>query len=541
MKRRVILLFLAAGAAFPLASCDKQEMAGNPAAGGGEIRFEIAIDSPSGDARAVTAPDFSTAFETGDEIGLFAVRHAAGQTAPLAATGNYHHNVRLTYDGSAWKSDAGVDLYWPGGSDRLDFYAYYPYDAAVADPTNIAFSVSADQSAPADYSNSDLMLARAADKPRTTDAVPLTFSHALAMVQVEFKKDRANNIGPSGVLIVQLPQVAVEATLNLGAAAGGEVRVAAGGAKQGITMAATFSDEGTAYFYRALLPVQTIASGNHIVIRQFNESYSYKIPANAAVVAGAVKKYEVGGIPFIPRVDIPAGTFLMGSPAGEPGRDVNERQYQVTLTRGFSMGKYEVTNGQYTEFLNATGVGADAKGTVVVDGASSTQTFLGNTNWGVSHDGSKWVTGSSNIPVAYITWFGAKAYADWAGGSLPTEAQWEYACRAGTTTAYSFGTGDLGDYAWYRDNSGGQTRPVGQKKPNPWGLYDTYGNVLEWCNDWFGVYPSTAVTDPTGPDSGSARVARGGGWYSGKDDCRSASRAVRSVTNDIGFRVVFAQ
>jgi formylglycine-generating enzyme required for sulfatase activity len=125
---------------------------------------------------------------------------------------------------------------------------------------------------------------------------------------------------------------------------------------------------------------------------------------------------------------------------------------------------------------------------------------------------------------------------------LPTEAEWEYACRAGSTTRYCFGDdeGELFEYAWYSDNSGG-THPVGTKKSNDWGLYDMHGNVWEWCEDWYGDYPSGEVTDPAGPSRGSERVARGGGWYDGAHFCRSGSRG--SVTPDLrghwlGFRLV---
>jgi formylglycine-generating enzyme required for sulfatase activity len=125
---------------------------------------------------------------------------------------------------------------------------------------------------------------------------------------------------------------------------------------------------------------------------------------------------------------------------------------------------------------------------------------------------------------------------------LPTEAEWEYACRAGTQTAYSFGDSEseLADYAWYGPNSGRTTHPVGSKKPNAWGLYDMHGNVSEWCQDWYGSYPSGSVTDPTGPYSGSHRVSRGGGW-DGISVCRSAIRLWGRPGyrgSDIGFRVL---
>ncbi|MBQ4142723.1 MAG: formylglycine-generating enzyme family protein, partial [Thermoguttaceae bacterium] len=123
--------------------------------------------------------------------------------------------------------------------------------------------------------------------------------------------------------------------------------------------------------------------------------------------------------------------------------------------------------------------------------------------------------------------------------SLPTEAQWEYACRAGTTGAYA---GDLGEMGWY-GSSGGGTHPVGQKKPNAWGLYDMHGNVWEWCQDWYGSYTTSPTSDPTGPNSGSYRVFRGGSWYSGAQFCRSAYRdwsAPDFRYVNLGFRLVLA-
>jgi formylglycine-generating enzyme required for sulfatase activity len=129
------------------------------------------------------------------------------------------------------------------------------------------------------------------------------------------------------------------------------------------------------------------------------------------------------------------------------------------------------------------------------------------------------------------------------GFRLPTEAEWEYACRAGNTTDYNIGfdENDLALAGWYRWNSGEVTRPVGLKKPNAWGLYDMHGNVLEWCADWYGDYLNHASTNPTGPVSGKFRVYRGGSWNRTAKDCRSASRFRRDPSrpdNEIGFRIV---
>ncbi|MFM7291384.1 MAG: formylglycine-generating enzyme family protein, partial [Planctomycetia bacterium] len=129
---------------------------------------------------------------------------------------------------------------------------------------------------------------------------------------------------------------------------------------------------------------------------------------------------------------------------------------------------------------------------------------------------------------------------------LPTEAEWEYACRAGTTTQHMFGNEEsgLGEYAWFGNNAGGQTHAVGQKKPNAWGLYDVHGNVWEWVNDWYGNYGSGAVADPQGPSSGASdRVIRGGCWDNSAGLCRSALRLRLDPSRrdyDLGFRLALS-
>jgi eukaryotic-like serine/threonine-protein kinase len=149
-------------------------------------------------------------------------------------------------------------------------------------------------------------------------------------------------------------------------------------------------------------------------------------------------------------------------------------------------------------------------------------------------------------PVVGVDWSEARAFCMWAGGRLPTEAEWEYACRAGTITEYSFGDdpAELGDYGWYSDNSGGQTQPVGAKKPNAWGLCDMHGNVWEWCEDaWHGSYQGAPTDGTAWTGEGSDRVYRGGSWANVARGCRCACRdywdpGLRSF--HLGFRLVLA-
>ncbi|MDA0748543.1 MAG: SUMF1/EgtB/PvdO family nonheme iron enzyme [bacterium] len=226
-------------------------------------------------------------------------------------------------------------------------------------------------------------------------------------------------------------------------------------------------------------------------------------------------------------VYVQPGTFTMGSPGSEPGRDSDEGpQHEVTISQGFHLGKYEVTQGQW-------------------------QAVMGTTPWG----GQSSVQSNANHPAAYVSWNDAQAFIHKlnvaAGDSLyrlPTEAEWEYACRARTTTRWSFGDDEsqLKDYAWYYDNAWAIVEQygheVGTKKANLWGLHDMHGNVWEWCQDWYGSYSSSAQVDPMGPVSGLARVVRGGGFYHLALFTRSAYRISASPSfppsPHLGFRLL---
>jgi formylglycine-generating enzyme required for sulfatase activity len=204
---------------------------------------------------------------------------------------------------------------------------------------------------------------------------------------------------------------------------------------------------------------------------------------------------------------IPAGEFLMGSTdSGKDAQGDEKPQHKVRITRPFYLGATEVTQGQYR----------------AVTGANPSN-----------------FQGSEDLPVENVSWEEAQAFCDklnalekqQLGGAhyrLPTEAEWEYACRAGTTMRFSFGDADasLSEYAWFQANSGGKTHPVGQKRPNAWGLLDVHGNVWEWCGDGYdgNYYGTSPGADPRGPSRAAERVIRGGAWGYDPQCCRAAIR-----------------
>ncbi len=219
---------------------------------------------------------------------------------------------------------------------------------------------------------------------------------------------------------------------------------------------------------------------------------------------------------------IPAGTFTMGSPAEEVGRIYDETQHEVTISMSYYFGAYEVTQDQYEKVMG---------------------------------DNPSKFKGAKN-PVETVSWDDAVTFCKKlselpeeteAGREyrLPMEAEWEYACRAGSKIRYRFGDSPIlrEETAWFGENSERKTHPVGEKKANRWGLYDMHGNVYEWCQDWYAPYPSGTTTNNQWPSGSSGRVIRGGSWAGGATFCRAAMRSAIDPsrrTSANGFRVAIS-
>lgn len=228
---------------------------------------------------------------------------------------------------------------------------------------------------------------------------------------------------------------------------------------------------------------------------------------------------------------VEGGTFLMGSPAG--AGDGDERpQHKVTL-KSFKITRFEITNNQYAVFLSE-------KGNQTENGVKWYQ----GTDFDIK--GKKFTAKKDRgeMPVRFVSWNGAAAYAKWAGGRLPTEAEWEYAARGGKKSkGYAWsGSNNIDEVAWYVKNSGQRLHKVGGKKPNELGIYDMSGNVWEWTADWYGPYSKADKTNPKGPSSGKVRSRRGASAFCTAHNNRSANRSNRApngVRHNLGFRIVF--
>lgn len=504
------------------------------------------------------------AWTEGDAVGVYAYDAESDELV--------FGNKKLTFDGSNWVGDK---LCWE--KESLRFCAYYPFDENNTDPTVISVNVKEDQSSENDYRLSDFLVARNEEEVKIGSDVKLEFRHEFAMIQVEVPKSKYWNI--DGKLEVSLCGVGTLAEINLLEDSGVSASAEGTGSSEGnvkMHLDELSGEERNNYVYRAVIPVQTLGGGTSL-FSYVTDGKEYRLGGpvgDCALNAGNVKVFNRSMPVDYKHPDVihmvvdQKGTykfqgdglwyFRMGSPKTEEGRNNTnvENQHNVHLARSYYMGKYEVTNAEYASFLNDNKIGSDGIWNGWGDAENKSKVLVRQyAKFGLIWDTelAEWkpADGYCDCPVVNVSWYGAKAFADCVGGVLPTEAQWEFACRGGLEeTPFGLGNGlDLtGEMANIRSAGRGTTAPVGSYPPNGFELYDLHGNVSEWVADWFDVnyYGGSGgfAWNPTGPKTGTDKVVRGGDFTMDKLSCRCAARVYCSprVTNMlIGFRVSFDQ
>jgi formylglycine-generating enzyme required for sulfatase activity len=274
--------------------------------------------------------------------------------------------------------------------------------------------------------------------------------------------------------------------------------------------------------------------------------------AEEALHASTTLTLELARGVAIECIYVKPGTFMMG---GDDDADVSwlgveKPKHEVSITKGYYLGTTEVTRGQFAAFVEASGHVTEAERNGWSTGRRPDGTFgeLPGASW----RNPTVYTQDDDHPVSLVSWDDASAFCAWASVKtgqhvrLPTEAEWECACRAGTTTHFITGDTDagLGAYCWFSGNASWQTHPVGTKQPNAWGFYDMHGNVFEWVEDWYDehYYANGPAKDPLArvPRNGSRKICRGGGWHGGSRCCGSPVRRLEGRMYDepdLGFRV----
>lgn len=559
--------------------------------GGASRQSEIAgastgTSTVGGSAPGTRTTDGGDSWAAGDQVGMFMV--STGGTLPggiLSVGGTTADNRLYNVNpgtGALTPDDAGA-LYYPQ-SGNVDFIAYYPHTGTAGTGSgqidNYIYHLTVDgQTDEAAQNGLDVLYAKADNGgfgyTKSKTPVDLQFGHVLSKVTLNVSAgDGIEATGIQGMTrsAVEFRGMPGTATLDL---QNGGITAGSTGIFNPAKASAPFGSADATFTALVVPQAANAYTGRTVVftLAGVADPLTWTIPDTEAFEAGQHYIYPVSvtlngisvGIPTInqwtpnPNTDgsgeaeiitppfegklIKAGTFQMGSPVTEPNRSSNETLHAVTLTKDFYMGKYPVTFTEYDAFCDAT-----------------SRTKPNDGGWG-----------RGDRPVIYVSWDDAVAYCEWLSQTtgmtvrLPTEAEWEYACRGGQTESLPFGIGNgkyldgdmaniNGRYIYDMDDNGhkdlgsgygtylGQTSAVGQYDPNGYGLYDMHGNVFEWCSDWYGIYDSGSVTDPTGPDAGINRVLRGGSWSNDAQVCRSA---YRSSTNpdyayyNCGFRVVF--
>lgn len=526
---------------------------------GGKINFNINIassdeentifDSPLAKAAslgklALSAPnnkrDVNALFAAGDTIGIFAV--PAGQ--PLQASANIIHNMKIVYDGTNWQGD----ITWPRGVNNLDFYAYYPYSDKVTNPTNYEFSVKTDQTSLNEFVSSDLMSASLMNASNSS-IVNLSFIHQLSLLQIEIPLHSTAypDINVDERLQIMLNRLNTTGSFNLATQQFSSNSSIYSAIRPYRVEKPTSTDYKLSFTYRAIVPTQILVANQPLILMsQGNKTQMVNQPQQLALLQGKVYGITFTDFPKdIPTTFIKAGTFIMGNPTAN--FKPNERPlHNVTLTNDFYMSKYEITIGQYVEFLNANPVKLSILNLVTLNGlnllyigGAPGPEYNSETNsWTVSE-------ANKNFPITNVTPDGAIAFCNWAGGKLPTEAQWEYAARAGSNTLYFYDSGVAESYGWSLNNSNNKTHKGGLLRPNGNLLYDIYGNVDEIMRDNYiarNIQAYTSGEPQINPleNNGEYYILRGGSYETSLPNSYQRSTIRKdSYHTTTGFRIVF--
>lgn len=629
IRPKDLVVLLLGGAALLPGGCSRDEGT-EP---GGErvaVEFSAGIEgtfAPSAYSAGTRTTGGGDQWKAGDKVGIYMLKAGGnmGNSGDVLAENLAYAAVPGSQTSSATLTPPdGKPLYYPQ-SGNVDFAAYYPY---IGDNLG-TYSFSLDgQNTEQEQNAVDVLFAKATDVAKSKNPVNLSFGHVLSKVTLNVALgDGLTALDGDKITAARICGTPAEFTFDVN---DGALSPSATTEDIPALKSATASDGAAATFTALVVPQKANEyTGRTVVITVDGAEYTGTIPDGDVFEANNNYAYPVtvkltgvtlgdqsitkwtstdsdptSGAAELLAVRIPAKgkTFLMGSSDGsasssgnpgdpnftakEPSREKNEVQHKVTLTEDFYMGKYPVTNAQYVAFLNAKKVQPE----LIYSIAMRKEITGGKCTWGenngqhmiyeysplgVKWSGSEWVPqdGREDNPVVYVTWYGACEYAAWVGGRLPTEAQWEFACRGGKENLpFAIGDGTkliagMANYyirysyqlpngqitvdntihkAEYKD----ATTPVGAYPySNDYGLYDMHGNVFEWCSDGYDPqYGLTdeqlagTVNDPTGVSTSITRVLRGGSWFNYAKYARSASRDFQTpdyAYMDRGFRVIF--
>ncbi|MDR0538456.1 MAG: SUMF1/EgtB/PvdO family nonheme iron enzyme [Tannerellaceae bacterium] len=537
-----------------------------------DIRFSTFIEN-----KVTRTVNNGEAWKRGDEIGIYMKLSADnledalyGNFRYVAFPDNSAPGQTLLKPGNRMDSA----IFFPKSLAPIDFIAYYPYDPGVSTTGVVKVDIRNQN----DRELLNLLYSRESLRTYdTTQMVVLPFKHKMAKMRLEINVAAGMNVNLEHVK-VRLDGIPDTASLHI---ANGSLTATGspGSIYPGAMRVPVGFEEDSASFQCIIIPHRGSDYDNRkVLIAAEGKTYAWYIPdatdfeenkvytyhltlssRNVTGISGGILPWLTGedreesvneepptesgkpllmplpGGKYMDAVYIRKGSFVMGSPTSEPMRaDSSESQHAVTLAKDFIIGKYEVTNEQFAFFLNdmnvpASGIGSDNR-----------LWINSNATCGLTYSaGWKPVSGKPKYPVSSVSWCGAKAYAEWVGNGcrLPSESEWEYACRAGTQTTYFFGsdTTNIKDYVWYGYTSKSkQPSAVGLKKPNGWGLHDMCGNVFEFCSDRF-------AADYMTPQA-NVYSLRGGSYDSNSKQIRSAYRFFMKpeiCEKEVGFRVAF--